>query len=147
MPHVVLERGGHASRVDLDHTLIALLAGARCECDREAALPEQRRQAFVVADLAIPLGGCAQGLLARAFNDDQLDPTIALELQDYGPFKLERCREEGPGRHQLAEDGPQCRRILMPLDHSSPRRIEVRDFTADRGMLEKESLETVVHGV
>jgi hypothetical protein len=35
----------------------------------------------------------------------------------------------------------------MPLDHSSPRRIEVRDFTADRGMLEKESLETVVHGV
>ena len=145
--HVVLQRRGHARRVDLDHALVALLAFAGRERDHEAPGSEQVGERLLVGNLARPLRGGAQRLLARALHDDQLHAAVALELKDHRALEFERGGEQGARGHQLTQDRPERRRVFVALDHGPPCRVQMGHLPADGGVFEKKALQSVFHGL
>ena len=132
---------GDAVAFQRDDALISLIAVLGIQRDDETAVAHHIPQR--ACWFALPLGRGANFQIAGTFHDQQLHRPFAVYLQDHGAFQFQRGGKQHGCGTQLAHQVAQKRRVIVPLDHVLPDRVEPHDFAAQRRMLKQETTQGI----
>ena len=139
---IVFQRLGHGFTLDADDTLVTLPFFLWVDGDDKFSLSDKFRE-WHRRQFAVPLRHATQGAFAGGFHDQQVDRSVALDLQDHGAIELEHRGEQHRRGHEFAEQVAHSGRIFVTFEDSAPGTIQVHNLAADCGMLKDKPLQGV----
>ena len=119
LPEIVLQRCGQAGVAQLDQALVALATLDVAHGDRHHCLSQivQRQQ---LGQRLVPARQPAQATGIVALGEQQAQRRRALQLDRQRAIELDVAGEQRAGHQRLAQQCPQCRRIVGTAGHLAP---------------------------
>ena len=150
--HVGFQHGSHRFAVEGHDSLIRLLPRhriARIKRNREAAaaapIDQLPHRGLGVDRLFAELGGRAHRQIGLAFDDQQLDRTVAMDLHDQRPVELDVGGEQRCCRNHFAQQARDHWRKVVQFNHLSPRAVDAHKPASHWRGMKQELQQAVAH--